>query len=53
MAASGALRMFAIAEEAVGAAIGERSRPNVGTTTGGVVVCVLLALGLSLLIQIV
>jgi len=45
--------MFAAAEESIGAAFGEqRSRPGVGTATGTVVVCVLLALGLSVLVQV-
>ena len=45
--------MFAVGEEAVGAAFGGRGRPGVGVATGSVVVCVLLALGLSVLAQLV
>ena len=45
--------MFAVAEESVGLVFAERGRPGVGATTGGVIVCVLLALGLSVLLQIV
>lgn len=46
--------MFAVAEESIGAAFGEqRSRPSVGAATGAVLVCVLLALGLGVLVQVI
>lgn len=44
--------MYAVAEESVGLAFGERGRPGVGVATGGVILGVLLALGLSVLVQI-
>ena len=49
----GDLGMFAVTSDAVGLVLPEeRARPGVGTATGVVVLCVVVALGLSVLVQI-